>query len=78
MGNMGWIELVFFYGVTIGFGVWQWLKMDRMLKKTRAEREAKEAAERDGRQELRPHDRAPISLTGQSRFWPCCYTIQWF
>jgi hypothetical protein len=46
--NYGWIELVFFYGIAIGIGVWQYLKMDRMLKKTRAEREAKEAAEREG------------------------------
>lgn len=45
--NYGWIEIVLFYGIAIGFGVWQWLKMDRMLKKTRAEREAKEAAERE-------------------------------
>jgi hypothetical protein len=45
--NYGWIELVFFYGVAIGFAAWQWLKMDRMLKQTRAERAAKEAAERD-------------------------------
>ena len=48
MGSMGWIEIVLFYGVAIGIGVWQWLKMDRMLRKTRAERAAKEAAERDG------------------------------
>jgi hypothetical protein len=48
-GNFGWIELVFFYGLAIGFGVWQWLAMDRKLKKTRAERAAKEAAERDGK-----------------------------
>jgi hypothetical protein len=48
MGNYGWIELVFFYGIAIGFAAWQWLKTGRMLKKTRAEREAKEAAERDG------------------------------
>jgi hypothetical protein len=46
--NYGWIELVFFYGIAIGIGVWQYLKMDRMLKKTRAERAAKEAAEQDG------------------------------
>jgi hypothetical protein len=45
--NYGWIEIVLFYGIAIGFGVWQWLKMDRMLKKTRAEREAKKAAERE-------------------------------
>ena len=47
MGNMGWIEIVLFYGLAIGVGVWQWLKMDRMLKKTRAESAAKEAAEQD-------------------------------
>jgi hypothetical protein len=47
MGNMGWIEIVLFYGLAIGGGVWQWLKMDRMLKKTRAKRAAKEAAEQD-------------------------------
>lgn len=49
MGDNGWIEIVLFYGVAIGFGVWQWLAMDRMLKKTRAEREAREAAEREGK-----------------------------
>jgi hypothetical protein len=48
MGNFGWIEIVLFYGVGIGFSLWQWLKMDRMLKQTRAERAAKEAAERAG------------------------------
>jgi hypothetical protein len=47
-GNFGWIEIVLFYGGAIGFGVWQFVSMDRKLKKTRAEREAKEAAEREG------------------------------
>lgn len=47
MGSMGWIEIVLFYGIAIGFGIWQWVAMDRKLKQTRAEREAKEAAERD-------------------------------
>ena len=37
-GTFGWIELVLFYGIAIGFGVWQWLSMDRLLKKTRAEK----------------------------------------
>ena len=46
-GNFGWIEIVLFYGGAIGFGVWQFWKMDRMLKKTRAEKAAKEAAEKD-------------------------------
>jgi len=45
--SFGWIELVFFYGLAIGFGVWQWLAMDRKLRKTREERAAREAAERD-------------------------------
>ncbi|MEE4206150.1 MAG: hypothetical protein V2I39_07655 [Erythrobacter sp.] len=44
--NFGWIELVFFYGLAIGFGVWQVVKTDRELKRTRAEREAREALER--------------------------------
>lgn len=47
-GNYGWIELVLFYGIAIGFAAWQYFKMDRMLKKTRAEKAAREAAERDG------------------------------
>jgi len=47
-GAFGWIELVLFYGLAVGIGVWQWLKMDRMLKKTRAEKAAREAAERGG------------------------------
>lgn len=50
-GTFGWIELVLFYGIAIGFGVWQWVKMDRMLKKTRAEKAAKEAAEPNGETE---------------------------
>ena len=44
----GFIEIIFFYGIAIGFGVWQWWKTDKELKKTRAERlerEAKEAEE---------------------------------
>jgi hypothetical protein len=42
--NFGWIEIGLFYGVGIGFGLWQWFKMDRMLKQTRAEKAAKEDA----------------------------------
>ena len=45
MGSMGWVEIVLFYGIAIGIGVWQFWKMDRMLKQTRAEKAAKEAAE---------------------------------
>ena len=43
--SFGLIELVFFYSIAVGFGVWQWFKMDRMLKKTRAETSAREAEE---------------------------------
>lgn len=46
-GNFGWIELVLFYGFGIGFALWQFWKTDRLLKRTRADRAAKEAAERD-------------------------------
>ncbi len=48
MGNMGWIEIVLFYGVAIGFGLWQFWKTDRELKRTRAENAAKKAAESEG------------------------------
>ncbi len=43
MENFGWIELVFFYAIAIGFGLWQWLKMKRELKASREAREAKES-----------------------------------
>ncbi|MCZ8370615.1 MAG: hypothetical protein O9293_11730 [Porphyrobacter sp.] len=45
--NYGWIEIVLFYGGAISFGLWQFWKMDRMLKKTRAEKAAKDATERE-------------------------------
>mgnify|MGYP001804827676 CR=1 FL=1 len=45
MNNFGWIEIVFFYGIAIGFGVWQVWKTDKLLKQTRAERVAREAEE---------------------------------
>lgn len=45
--NYGWIELVLFYGIAVGFGLWQYFSMDRMLKRTRAEKAAKQAAEKD-------------------------------
>jgi hypothetical protein len=41
----GWIELIFFYGIAIGFGIWQYVSVSRTLEKTRAERRAREAAE---------------------------------
>jgi len=44
MGNFAWIELVLFYGIAIGIGLWQYFKMDRELKRDRAERAAREAA----------------------------------
>ncbi|WP_157696631.1 hypothetical protein [Porphyrobacter sp. CACIAM 03H1] len=47
MGNFGWIEIVLFYGLAIGFGAWQWIAMDRKLKRTRAEKAAREATEQD-------------------------------
>ncbi|MEE4153772.1 MAG: hypothetical protein V2I27_06405 [Erythrobacter sp.] len=45
MNNFGWIELVFFYGIAIGFGLWQYFSVSRTLEKTRAERRAREAEE---------------------------------
>ena len=48
MDNLGWIEIVMFYGIAIGFGVWQWVKTDRLLKQTRADKAAKETAEQGG------------------------------
>lgn len=47
MANFVWIELVFFFTVALGFGLWQYLKMDRELKRDRAQREAREAEKRD-------------------------------
>jgi hypothetical protein len=46
MQNYGWIELVFFYGIALGFGLWQWLKMRREVKEIRARRAAEEAAKK--------------------------------
>ena len=45
--NFGWIEIGLFYGVAVAFGVWQYVSMDRKVKQTRAERQAKETAERE-------------------------------
>ena len=44
-GNFGWIEIVVFYGVAIGFGAWQWCKMDRDLKQSRKEKSEDEQAD---------------------------------
>lgn len=35
MGNMGWIEIVLFYGFAIGFGVWQFWSTSRLRLKAR-------------------------------------------
>lgn len=43
--NFGWIEIVLFYGIAIGVGAWQYWKMDRMLKASRAQKAAQHAAE---------------------------------
>lgn len=45
MGNIAWIELVFFYGIAMGFGIWQWSKMRRELRQSREERAARESTE---------------------------------
>ena len=45
--NFGWIEIGLFYGVAVAFGVWQYVAMDRKLKKTRAEKEAAKRAGED-------------------------------
>ena len=56
MNNFGWIELVFFYGIAIGFGLWQYVSVSRTLEKTRAERRAREEAEAAKRDEEPPID----------------------
>lgn len=47
MGNYGWIEIVFFYGVALSLCIWQYVKMDRDLKRTKAERAKREAEQSD-------------------------------
>ncbi len=44
----GLIEMLFFYGIAISVGVWQWWKMRREVREMRAEREARERAEAEG------------------------------
>jgi len=58
--NFGWIELIFFYGIAIGFGLWQYFKMDRELKVMRAEREAREAEETASK-EPQDNERGPAT-----------------
>lgn len=48
MGNFAWIEIVLFYGLALGIGIWQYFKMDRELKRDRAERERREAEAANG------------------------------
>lgn len=50
----GWIELVFFYGIAVGFGLWQYLKMQRELKEHRREREEAEAKAEEGDNAKKP------------------------
>lgn len=45
--NMGLIEIGMTFFLVIGFCAYQYWSMDRELKKDRAEREAREAAERE-------------------------------
>ena len=47
MENFAWIELVFFYGIAMGFGLWQWLKMKRELRESRERKAAEEAAKNE-------------------------------
>ena len=56
--SFGWIELIFFYGVAIGFGLWQALKMRREVREMRAEREAREAQEAQEAQDT-PKPKSP-------------------
>jgi len=49
MENYGWIEMVFFYGIAISFGLWQWLKMRRELRQSREAKAAKEAVDASSR-----------------------------
>jgi len=44
MEQYAWIELVMAFGIAIGVGLWQYFKMDRELKRDRAQRAAREAA----------------------------------
>ena len=56
--SFGWIELIFFYGIAIGFGLWQALKMRREVREMRAEREAREAQEAQEAQDT-PKPKSP-------------------
>lgn len=43
--NFGWIEIVFFYGIALGFAGWQYWSVSKSLEKDRAKRREKEAEE---------------------------------
>ncbi len=43
--NFGWIEIVFFYGIALGFAGWQYWSVSKSLEEDRAKRRAKEAEE---------------------------------
>ena len=49
--NLGLIEIGMTFFLVIGFCVYQYWKMDRELKKDRAEREAREAIEMSDRED---------------------------
>ncbi len=55
----GLIEMLFFYGIAISFGVWQWWKMRREVREMRAEREARERAEETQAKAANPSGAAP-------------------
>lgn len=59
--NFGWLEIVFFYSIAVGVGVWQWWKMRREVAQMRAEREAKEALEREAEEAARQESDDPRS-----------------
>ncbi|MEL7446741.1 MAG: hypothetical protein AAGK02_13195 [Pseudomonadota bacterium] len=38
MGSFGWIEIVLFYGIAIGFALQQYFSMDRKIKRAKEEK----------------------------------------
>ncbi len=43
--NYGWIEIVFFYGIALGFAGWQYWSVSKSLEEDRAKRRQREAEE---------------------------------
>lgn len=62
----GLIEMFFFYGIAISFGVWQWLKMRREVREMRAEREAREARERAAAEQPIDPDASPHAASDKA------------